>query len=400
MQTPQSPAPRWGAVLALAFSVASIITAEFLPVSVLPLMARGLDVSEGLAGQSLTATAVSAIFASLLTGALARRVDRRRVLIGLTVAMVASNALVAFAPDFPTLIVARLLLGVSLGGFWAMAPALTMRLVPAADVPRALSIVMGGVSVSLVIAAPLGSLLGGVAGWRGVFGIAAAVSLACLAWQWRVLPPLPADAGSAAGGLRRVAARRGVPVAMIAIFCGFAGQFSFFSYMRPFYESITGLGLNALSAILLVFGGANFVATMLSSPLLRANLKAVLVGAPAAVGVCAVTLALCGHDPVVAFAVTAAWGFAFGFVPVAWSTWITRALPDDAESAGGLQVAVIQVANGLGAAVGGLALEGAGPAAPAWIAAALMVLTAIVASRVPSGSEDVAGEAVTRPATA
>ncbi len=373
-----STAPAWSGVFAVAFTVACILTAELLPVSLLTPMARELGVSEGAAGQAVTAIAFVALFASLSITALTRGVDRHVVLMSFSALLAVSSLITALAPGFLVLLVGRLLLGVALGGFWAMSASIAMRLVPEGDVPKALSIVFGGVSVAMVIAAPLGSFLGTGIGWRGVFLGAAALGACCWAWQAGVLPSMPARGRTRTAGAWAVARRRGVGAAMLAIFCAFAGQFAFFTYMRPFYETVSGFDVGALSTALLLFGIANFLGTSLSGPVLKAGLKATLVLAPLAMAVCAAGLAVFGTSAPVAMALTASWGFVFGAVPVGWSTWVTRNLADDAENAGGLQVAVIQLANTVGAAAGGYVFEAGGATAPVVAAGLLLLLTALV----------------------
>jgi DHA1 family purine ribonucleoside efflux pump-like MFS transporter len=73
-----------------------------------------------------------------------------------------------------------------------MSASLTMRLVPMRVVPKALSVIFGAVSIALVIAAPLGSFLGGVIGWRNVFNAAAVMGVLCTLWVLKVLPLYPA----------------------------------------------------------------------------------------------------------------------------------------------------------------------------------------------------------------
>lgn len=388
----------WSAVFALAFGVAGLITTEFLPMSLLTPMSQGLGVSEGLAGQSLTATAFAAIFTSLLIGSVARGIDRRSVFLAFMAIMIASNAAVALAPSFGWLLLARVALGAALGGFWALAASVAMRLVPKPDVPKALSIVFGGVSVSMVISAPLGTMLGELLGWRGVFVAAALVAVAGFAWLWISLPSMPAENSAGRSGIRDVGARRDVRMAMIAIFTVFCGQFAFFSYARPFYERVTQLDVQTLSVVLLAFGIANFIGTSISSPALRRRLMTTLWTVPAVLMCCAAALALAGAHTPAATAITALWGFAFGFVPVGWSTWITRHVQDDPESAGGLQVAVIQVANTVGAAAGGYALDHAGAGAPVTIAAVLFAITVFVAKRMGSMTLAAKSRAVAAPA--
>ncbi len=183
--------PNWSAVFAVAFCVACLITVEFLPVSLLTPMALDLGVSEGVAGQSVTVTAFIAMFASLFITHVIGKTDRRLVVIAFSVLLTLSCLLVSFADNFTLLLVGRACLGLALGGFWAMSASLTMRLVPARSIPKALSVIFGAVSVALVIAAPLGSFLGGIIGWRQVFNAAALMGFVCIVWVWKALPAMP-----------------------------------------------------------------------------------------------------------------------------------------------------------------------------------------------------------------
>jgi predicted MFS family arabinose efflux permease len=175
-----TPKPAWRAVFALALGVAGLITSEFLPVSLLTPMAKDLKITEGITGQAISITAVVAMVASLLMAIITQRMDRRRVLMCFSILQILSNVLVAFAPNFFILTIGRILLGIAIGGFWALSAAIAMRLVPEKLVPKALSMVFGAVSVATVVAAPLGSFLGGILGWRNVFLLAAALGLLSL----------------------------------------------------------------------------------------------------------------------------------------------------------------------------------------------------------------------------
>jgi DHA1 family purine ribonucleoside efflux pump-like MFS transporter len=378
IENPTVTPAKWSAIFAIAFSVGCVITAELLPASLLTPMAAGLGVSTGTAGQTLTATAFVAIFSSLFVSALAGRLDRRLVVMGYSLLLIAANLLAAFGPSFAIVLVGRVLLGIAVGGFWAMAASLTMRLAPPQDVPKALSVVFGGSSVALVIAAPMGSILGEVVGWRGVFLMTAMLGAACLAWQAISLPSMPANDSGRAGAAFAILKRRGVPAAMLAIFAVFAGQFSFFSYMRPFFESVANFDVKGISSLLLLFGIASFAGTSMSSIILKRGLKLLLACAPLVLALCAGTLLVAGASHGIALAITATWGFVFGIVPVSWSTWVTRNLGDDAENAGGLQVAVIQIANAFGAALGGVVLDSSGVSGPIAVSGVLLAATFVI----------------------
>jgi predicted MFS family arabinose efflux permease len=146
-----------------------------------------------------------------------RRFDRRHVLIGLTGLMLSSLVLIAEAPNFTVLMIARALLGIVIRGFWSLATAKVMRLVPEESVPKALGIVYTGNAVATAFAAPMGSYRGGIIGWRGVFWALAPVAVMNLIWQWMSLPSMPPRAANSVGKLIGLLKRRSVIFAMISV---------------------------------------------------------------------------------------------------------------------------------------------------------------------------------------
>ncbi|HBX6841535.1 TPA: purine ribonucleoside efflux pump NepI [Klebsiella pneumoniae] len=379
--------PNWSAVFAVAFCVACLITVEFLPVSLLTPMALDLGISEGMAGQSVTTTAFVAMFSSLFITTVIGKTDRRYVVILFSLLLTLSCLLVSFADSFTLLLLGRAFLGLALGGFWAMSASLTMRLVPMRVVPKALSIIFGAVSIALVIAAPLGSFLGGLIGWRNVFNGAAVMGVLCTLWVLKALPSLPGESASQQQNMFGLLKRPGVMAGMCAIFMAFAGQFAFFTYIRPVYMTLAGFDVDGLTLVLLSFGIASFIGTSLSSVLLKRSVKAALAIAPLVLTACAVALVLWGESKIIASTVAIIWGFAFALIPVGWSTWITRSLSDQAEKAGSIQVAVIQLANTCGAAVGGIALDHLGLLSPLVLSGILMLFTGLlVAAKVKVNS--------------
>ncbi len=173
----------------------------------------------------------------------------------------------------------------------------------------------------------------------------------------------------------RLVPPRTVPKALSVIF---AGQFAFFTYIRPVYMNLAGFGVDGLTLVLLSFGIASFIGTSLSSFILKHSVKLALAGAPLILAVSALVLTLWGSDKIVATGVAIIWGLTFALVPVGWSTWITRSLADQAEKAGSIQVAVIQLANTCGAAIGGYALDNIGLTSPLMLSGTLMLLTALL----------------------
>ena len=354
--------PAWGAVFSMAFGVFGLITAEFLPVSLLTPIAASLQVSEGQAGQTVTVTALVALLTSLVVGSVTRRLDRRVVMLAFTLLLVASALLVALASNLTLILLARVLLGMAIGGFWTLSTAITMRLVPSAQVPRALSIVFSGISLATIIAAPLGSYLGGLIGWRNIFMLTAGLGVLALIWQCFTLPAMPPENKARSGGVLDLLRSGLMRWGMLAVIMMFTGHFAFFTYLRPFLESSAQLSLNQLSLVLLAFGVANFFGTSLAGYLVTRSVSLTLSVMALVMSATALLLVSFADVSWLVAAGVALWGLAFGSMPTGWSTWISRAVPDDAESGGGLLVATIQLAITAGAAAGGwmFDLQGAG----------------------------------------
>ncbi|WP_312363281.1 MFS transporter [Sphingobacterium sp.] len=356
----QNIQPKWGAVYSIALSVAGLIIAEFLPASLLTPMASDLGVSEGTVGQAISVTAAVAMIASLFTALLTQRIDRRWVLISFSVLLMLSNLIVAYSPNLFILLIGRVLLGIGIGGCWGMMAATAMRLVPKNLVPKALSIIFGAVSVATVIAAPLGSFLGMHIGWRNVFLITAVIGVVAFIWQLRSLPSMPSGGASKLSSLFRIFDRPKIRPGMTATFFVFMSYAIFFSYLRPFLENITNVHGNTLTLVLLAFGIANFFGATFSRYPLQWNIHRSLVLAALFMGISVLGLMLFGELTLIAVVLVSLWGLFFGVVQVGWTDWLTRTVPDEAESAGGVQIAIIQLSITIGASAGGLTYDIAG----------------------------------------
>jgi predicted MFS family arabinose efflux permease len=353
--------PRWMAVYAVSLGVAGLITSEFLPISILSPIAKDLHVTEGAAGQAISVTALIAMFSSILIGILTRKIDRRWVVLSFSVLQVASNLMVAFAPNYILLMVGRVLLGIGVGGFWAMSISIIMRLVPETLVPKALSIVFSAVSIATVLSGPLGSFLDGLIGWRNVFLLVAIVGGSAFVWQLFTLPSMPPTTPPGLKSLSDLLRRKPVRMGLLAVMFSFAGYAIFFTYLRPFLENVAHISsVNTLSFVLLVYGLANLIGAIAAKYLLQTSLLKTLTLIPFAMAVFTVSLIFIGSQLAFAVVLIALWGFAFGSIQVGWPTWLTRAAGDESESGGSLLVAFTQIAITLGAGLGGLVYDQTG----------------------------------------
>ncbi len=353
--TPAVVNEHWSAVAAMSLCVALLIAAEFMPVSLLTPIATDLGASNGMAGLAIAISGLFAVPTSLLIAPLSHRLDRRHVLLGLAVVMLTSLIVIALSPNFTVLMVARALLGIVIGGFWALATATIMRLVGSQSVPKALGILYTGNAVATAFAAPIGSYLGGLIGWRGVFWLLVPLVVINLLWMALCLPSMRSQARPQSAF--RLMQRPNVVIAIIGVTLTFAGTFSAFTYFRPFLETRTLVDLPQLSALLLALGLAGFAGTTAVSLLLHRHLYRMLRWLPLALGVITLALLTVAHHFWGVALMLILWGTLNSAIPVAWSAWITQGIADTPESGGGLMVAAIQLSITLGAAVGGWLLD-------------------------------------------
>ncbi len=355
----------WLAVASIAFGTFALVTTEFLPIGLLTAIAADLHVSEGRAGLMVTVPGIIAALAAPLLTLAAGRLDRRYVLWSLTFAIATSNLIVAAATGFTAILAARILLGFGVGGFWAFAAGLGIRLVPEASAGRATAIILAGISVGTVLGVPTGALIGALVGWRSAFLVTGLFALGVLALQMLLLPRLPVAQAIRPTILLQIFHIPAARIGLVATVLLIVGHFAAYTYLRPLLEHLPGIDARLITLLLLVYGGSGFLGTFIGEAAIRHSLAATL--ASAALVITAVLLVApfaTANGFWAGLIIVAIWGTAFGVVPIALQTWMMRAAPDAMEGGLALFVSIFQIALGLGAALGGLAMDGFGIAGP------------------------------------
>lgn len=372
--------PAWGAVFVMSLCCAVLIASEFMPVSLLTPISLDLNMSEGQVGQAIAISGIFAVMTSLSIGRVVKAWDRRHIILLLTLLMIASGIVITFVHSAALFMLGRAILGVVIGGFWAMSTSIVMRLVPPLSVPKALGLLNGGNALATTIAAPLGSFLGSIIGWRGAFFCIVPIAIVALIWQFKSMPSLPAilsveKSKNPFGLLKRPIVLYG----MTGILLLFMGQFALFTYLRPFLETVTHVDATMLSILLLILGLAGLVGTFVISLILHQHVYRYLILIPFIMALIAGAFVLGGEHLWFVAILMGLWGFIGTSAPVAWNTWLAQTLHQDAEIGGGLMVAIIQFAITLGATIGGLLYDSHGYSATFYMSATILLLGAITA---------------------
>ncbi|MFE9575776.1 MFS transporter [Nocardia sp. NPDC006044] len=370
----------WLGVGAVTGATFTVVTSEMLPVGLLTPISRALRVSEGAAGLSLTATGlVAALSAPLITGALGRT-DRRLVLCALLAVLTLGNVGAAWSPNVAVMMAARVLVGIGIGGVWAIAASLAARLVPAESIGAATALVYSGVAVASVIGVPAGTYIGALAGWRAAFLVIAALAVVVLI-AIAVLLPRSTVAQSVplreALGLTREPQLR---TALLVVAFLVAGHFAAYTYIRPLLEKVTGIGASAIGTLLLVYGIAGVIGNFSSGAAGVRDPRRMLMTITVPLAGTVLLIPVLGGSLWLAVVLMVAWGLSYGGVSVTTQNWAFAAAPDAREAASSLNACVFNAAIALGALAGGRVADAFGVTSAMWLGGALVVVALLVAA--------------------
>ncbi|MDI2131117.1 MFS transporter [Yinghuangia seranimata] len=373
------PVPRrtWFGVVAVAVGTFAMVTVEQLPMGLLTSIGDGLSVSEGTAGLMVTVPGLVASAAAPLLPVAIGRLDRRTVLIGLLTLMVAANVVSVLAPNFAVLLISRFLVGISIGGFWALAAGIAVRMVPAEHVPKATAITFGGATAANVLGVPAGTLIGEFASWRVAFAVVGGLGLLVVGALRLLLPPLPADEpvrlSALAAQFRNPTVRTGV----LATFLLVSGHFAAFTFVSPILQDVSGIGEGLVGPLLLGFGAAGIAGNFLIGGLAGRDARKAIIVISLLLAAILALFPVLGTTAVGGVVLLIAWGLAFGGVPVSVQTWILQSAPGETEPATALNTSVFNLAIALGALFGGLVVNASSVTVALGVGAAVAVLTSV-----------------------
>ncbi|MFB6844968.1 MFS transporter [Streptomyces sp. NPDC056373] len=386
----------WAAVLVLAAATFSVVTTEMLPVGLLTPLADGLRVSAGTAGLAVTLPGLVAAASAPLLPVAARRADRRTVLCALLLLLTAANLLSALAPHIAVLLLARALVGVCIGGVWAIAAGLGTRLMPPHRAGRATALIFSGIAVASVLGVPAGTFLGSLAGWRWTFVALAGVTLAVTAALFLVLPPLSPDTPVGPGTFARLLRTPGVGRSLLAVALLVTGHFAAYTYVRPVLDRVPDLGAGTVSTLLLGYGLAGVAGTFAGGALAARDPRRALLLVAAGLGTVVLLLIPAAASPAASTALLVLWGLDYGGVSVSAQSRLSAAAPGAREAGSALFAGIFNTAIALGAFTGGRTADALGPTAVLGVGGALALLAVPVVLSAGTRRPDPAGGAAPR----
>jgi len=341
----------------LTLAAFAIGTAEFVIAGILTQVADSLHISEGRAGNLITAYALAIVFGGPVLTLWLARYDKRKVLIGLMGLFVVSNLITAFSTGYGMLLFSRVMAGLTQGPFYGIGAVVATRLVSEKMAGRAVGQMFAGLTLANVLGVPGGAWIGNSFGWNTTFVFVAAFgALAAVA----ILAVIPQQERKAPKSLSsQIGAFRNPQLLASLLFTtlAWAGFMTFYGYIAPIAEQVAGFDRAELTWILVVVGLGLVIGNTLGGKTADHNLRASLIGWPAAMIIALV---------IVGFAAPFQWPFviaAFGFGIVAFANVPSMQMRvmnhggDAPELAATANISAFNIANALGGFIGGMVVD-------------------------------------------
>ena len=350
----------WLPVIALTCSAFIFNTSEFIPIGLLSDIAADFRISESHAGIMITVYAWAVALTSLPLMLIFAKTESRKLVLGIVTLFAASHILSGIAPDFHMLMLSRMGVACAHAIFWSIVTPLAVRVAPAGKGSTALSIVVAGSSIALIVGLPLGRAIGIAVGWRVTFLIIAAVATGVLCLLAAVLKKSPSDNNFS---LRKLPALIKTPslwgiylLTLLAI----SGHFTAYSYIEPFLSRIAGLGNNAITVVLTLFGAVGLVGSFIFSRHYNNNVETFFKMAVAGLCFCLLMLLPASCTEWSAFLQCMLWGLSINFFNLSFQSEIIRHAPQGTAVAMSIYSGIYNVGIGTGALVGGSVCDGIG----------------------------------------
>ena len=363
------------AIIALAMGGVGIGVTEFTMMGLLREVEQGLGISTPEAGHLISAYALGVVVGAPLLAAVGARLPRKHLALGLMLFFSLANLTSFIAPDYGSMLASRFAAGLPHGAFFGVAAVIAASLVPPTRRGWAISMVMAGLSISNVVGVPFATWLGQTYGWRLLFVLVGALGLITLGLLWRYVPFQEAHPDASIrrelGALKRLQ----VWLAILIGIVGFGGFFATYTYIAHTMTQVAGIQESHIPLVVALYGlgmvAGNIAGGRVADKSVMGTLYKVLPG----IAVALVVYAVAVHWPWSAFVMVFVVGASGSMLIPALQTRLLDASPDAPSLASSLNHAALNVANALGAFLGGLVIAwGWGYVAPALVGAVLAVL--------------------------